>query len=399
MTWFDILFSKPEPPSRRVMPDEIAYNGAAWWVHNYIPDDFMEELDTLVGTTAEDTGFVPVDFTFNPGEPSVLFEGEDGQIYRGQDGAKRRLDVALRSAAIRRARMKALLVGQAGTGKSTLAKILAYRLYQERLSQGDPGGRYFEIFPAQVEERARLDAFMRQLEPFDTVLIDEIHTLQHIEDFFHVLDDTGDSRYPVSNGEWVMIPEGVSWLGATTDPGEMDHTTGGALRRRLTPEVELTSPDVETLKHIVLDQPFGVEEAAALAIAQRSGGLPWQAIQVYGEAQDWAVVEGTGLILPKHAKEAFGAIGLDERGLLPRDRAVITALFHTPYELKSGPKAGQLVFKMSEAALCSATGIDTITYKQRVQPKLMNLGYLTTVGGQQLTPKAVEDYGELKEAA
>jgi hypothetical protein len=54
---------------------------------------------------------------------------------------------------------------------------------------------------------------------------------------------------------------------------------------------------------------------------------------------------------------------------------------------------GTLVYRMSEPALTAASGIDGPTFKERIQPKLLRLGFLTVRGGQMLTDKALARYG------
>lgn len=208
------------------------------------------------------------------------------------------------------------------------------------------------------------------------------------EPLYHTLDDTGTPRYPLGKGEgWLEIPITTSWIAATTEPGELDDTTGGALRRRLSPEIRLDAPDIATLVEIVHDQQFEVADAAAWEIAKRSGGLPWQVILLYSTAREFAIYEGLPSVTMAVAEETFRVLGVDEYGLLPEDRTIIMVLLESPYTMKT---TGEVRYRMSETALCAASGVDRMTYKQIIQPRLMRLGFLTTVGGQSLTQKAVE---------
>jgi Holliday junction resolvasome RuvABC ATP-dependent DNA helicase subunit len=367
-------------------------------VANRTPYDWAEyamKNGLVPGLTPEET-FKDTLLEFAAGQPSCFYEHEGGVPYRGQGTAKQRIDVYIQ-AMPPAGRIKMLLTGPAGTGKTTLAWIVANRVRGERLMRGDPMGRFFEILPNQIESKEDLDRFMVQLEEYDIVFIDEIHVLKDkvgVESLYHTLADTGAPRYPLGKGEgWFNVPPTASWITATTEPGKLDSTNGGALRRRLEPEIRLDPPTEDELVEILHDQSMEIHSDAAYEIAYRSGGLPWQALLVYGEARNVAVVAKSELILPGHADDAFHFMQLDEHGLLPEDRDVIKVLLQTPYTLASG----EVRYKMGESALCAAAGVDTRTYKSRVQPKLMRAGLLTTVGGQSLTPKALERYGYLME--
>lgn len=313
-----------------------------------------------------------------------------------QETAKKRLSTRVRSLEWGE-RLKTLLVGQAGTGKTALARIVAALVEEHWRSQGRVG-RYFEILPSQITGKADLDVLIKRLDAGDTVFIDEVHEFQKAvgpEVMFHALADTGVPKYPLSRDEWLELPPSVSWITATTDPGDMDKTTGGALRRRLGMEIRLDAPSQGTLIDILRDRDDELPLDLAVKIAERSGGLPWQALQIQEEVQGLARVEGGGILTDQILEDAFDMMGIDPRGLTAEDRAVLTTLINTePHRLATRPDVVR--YKMSEASLCAASGVDSSTFKKRVQPKLMGMGYLTTVGGQTLTERALKDYAHLQ---
>ena len=329
----------------------------------------------------------PTELAFSGTQPSCFYPEEGGVVFRGYDRAKRLIDVKLK-ALERDGRFKALLSGPAGTGKTTLAWIIAKRLQEQRRIHG----RFFELLPAQIATKDDLDVFMKGLQAYDIVFIDEVHILKSnvgAEPLYHTLADTGNPRYPLGAGEgWIDVPTSVSWIAATTEPGELDGTTGGALRRRLAPEIRLEPPGEEVLVEIVRDQPILTVHEAAEEMARRAGGLPWQVLSLYRTAADFATSTGSRIITMKDAEDAFDVLGVDANGLGFEDREVIRVLLQTPYRMANGT----VRYKMSENALCAAAGVDRHTYKEIVQPRLMRLGYLTTVGGQCLTQKALEHY-------
>lgn len=338
--------------------------------------------------------YPPTPLLFTPDMPSVFWPDEPGKPYQGNVQAKERIDFHIRALGIGE-RVKFLLVGPAGTGKTALAWVIAYRILAQRESQGIHDGRFFELMPGQFETKAQLDVFMAQLQPYDIVFIDEVHTLKEAvgaEPLYHALADTGSPRYPLGAGAgWIDLPPGVCWIGATTEPGKLDGTTGGALRRRLEPEIMLEAPGINDLASIVLDQVPSVTEESAYEIAARSGGLPWQALLLYNEAKAIAKGQHKGDISDADVERAFTVVGVDEQGLLPADRLIITTLLRVAVQMADG----SVVHRMSESALTAASGIDGASFKERVQPKLLRMGLLTVRGGQALTDKAVTLYEHL----
>lgn len=350
--------------------------------------------------------FSPTSLVFGPNEPDCFFESDPMGLlpYRGQDSAKERLTRYIGGLGLEHVRMKALLTGQAGTGKTTLARIIAHQLIDRQIDLGwDIGGSYWELLPSQVAAKQKLDEFMLAVtqDPYAVVFIDEVHELANREALFHVLHDTGALKYPLESGRWIDVPPTISWLAATTDPGALDDTNGGALRRRLEPEIQLEAPSKDDLAAIIQDQgvvdSLPVDDEAAVNIAERAL-FPWQARFIYKEAKLSARLAGATELTPTHAADAFRIMRIDRMGLLPEDRAVLAALL----KLNGGKgipvvsQPGVNLYKMGEESLCAIAGVDRITYKKRVQPKLFRLGLMVVRSGQCLTDRAVDEYGWLR---
>jgi Holliday junction resolvasome RuvABC ATP-dependent DNA helicase subunit len=415
MSFFD--FFKRAEPARQSYDDRMhsVYQGIDFCTETIIPDSFIEAWDKLhdynqpdedAGTTtsqAVEAGadqIQPTPLTLKVGEPDCFYEGEGSYVYRGQDRTKLRIMNRLNTLAPHE-RFKCLFVGTAGTGKTTIARLVAIRLNKRRRDLGLEEGQYYELLPAQLEDRLVLDRFMSRLitQPYATVFIDEIHKLTELERWFHVLHDSGQPRWPLLDGRMIDIPATVSFIGATTDPGQMDNTSGGAMRRRMEPEFRLDEPDVATLAQIVEDTARGygmsVQKEGAVVIAERSY-YPWFVKMIFNEVQLLARLAKVKHVNVTMAIAALDLLEIDKMGLRKEDREVIRCLLRVPRRLVT---KDVVRYSMSEEALCAAAGIDRGTYKKRVQPKLLRTGLLMTLGGQCLTDRAVTDYGWLREVS
>lgn len=385
-------------------------------VESVMPVDFaqrwIEEMAkqaaaTPIGATEASDLFLPVDLEtiFESGQPDCFYEGEGDLPYRGQANVKERLRENIRALEPNQ-RMKALFTGPAGLGKTTIARLVAKEIKLQHYWQGLPMGGYFETLPTQINDKAKRDAFFKMLvaDPYATWFIDEVHTLKDIEDLFHVLHDTGPGSYPMADGSKLVIPPTISFLAATTDPGEADNTTGGALLRRLAPpEYRLEPNSTEELAEIVFDaagyDEYEVDADSAMQIAVRST-FPWEVKSLYEMARNVAKNRGSKRIDPEHTLKAADLLEIDEHGLRREHRDVIGALLRVNggrgITIATGPDKGSVRFRMAEGSLCAAAYIDRKTFEKRVKPVLMARGLLVPIQGQCLTEEAVEMYSHLR---
>ena len=158
-----------------------------------------------------------VDFTGSTKEPKRGVEMFDGTDYPrdwdgfvGQAQAKEHLQVQIRSAAARNARLEHTLLasGTHGIGKSTLATLLAY-------SAGV--GILQTTGPLDVNDARQL---MRTMQDRDVLFIDEVHTLGRKADWLLPFMTEG-RLYTQRGGE--DMPN-IAIVAATTDAGKLPQT-------------------------------------------------------------------------------------------------------------------------------------------------------------------------------
>jgi len=306
-----------------------------------------------------------------PGDPNNF------KNYFGQVSIKTRL--ALRLNAMEKGEsLKALFSAPAGIGKTALARVVAHEMVNRKLIDN-----YFEFVAGKFADKKELDRFMRTLPPHSYVFIDEIHGLNdQVRDL--LLPAIQDGLYAYSKKATMeLLPEGISWVGATTDLGKVH----AALQRRMN-VVQLDAMGEADRIRLVTSLKMNVTKTAAQEIARRTW-TPWEVKdEVFATARDIALYRKRKSVILDHALEAMALLGIDDNGLKIRDRLVIDALFNSVREV-----GGELRYGMSARALVAVTGLDMPTYLDVVEPKLLRLGFVrVSTLGRELTPKSLETY-------
>lgn len=302
----------------------------------------------------------------------------DFESYQGQEAIKRRFTLRM-NAMTRGDSFKTLLYAPAGHGKTSLVRVVANELIKRKLAD-----HYIESIAGKFETKFDLDVFIRKLEPYTIVFIDEIHGLGGV---------VRDALYPaIQDGIYafndetraLVLPPGISWIGATTDLGKVHP----ALQRRLLP-VALEPLNEEDRMWMALLQPREVKPDAAKLIANRCWS-PWEVKdELYATAADVATEKQEQIISLDHVLEACGLLGIDRNGLRPKERAVLDALHSSTKILR-----GKRMYALAKNQICVIAGIDDATYSNAIEPKLLKLGMVSVSAGvgRSLTEKAIEEY-------
>ncbi|MDD7384980.1 MAG: Holliday junction branch migration DNA helicase RuvB [Actinomycetaceae bacterium] len=292
----------------------------------------------------------------------------------GQDTVRTQLGLVLQASIARgKTPDHVLLAGPPGLGKTTLAMIIASEVDGAlRLTSG----------PA-IQKPGDLAAILSSLQEGDVLFIDEIHRLARTaEEMLYLAME--DFRVDVIVGKGpgaTSIPLPLppfTVVGATTRAGLLP----APLRDRFGFTGHLDYYSNEDLALILqrnavkLNASMTVE--AAHEIASRSRGTPRIANRLLRRVQDWAQVEGTGVLDLNAARSALDVFQVDKAGLDRLDRAIletITTRFH------GGP--------VGLTTLAMTVGEEPETVETVAEPYLVREGFLIrTPRGRAATAKA-----------
>lgn len=299
--------------------------------------------------------------------------------YIGQDKAKEKLDIFIKSSLSRREPLDhVLLQGPPGLGKTTLSTIIANELgVNLRVTSG----------PA-IERPSDLASILTNLAEGDVLFIDEIHRINRsveeilysaMEDF--VLDIIVGKG---PNAQSIRIDlEKFTLIGATTRAGMLSAPLrdrfGVLLALNLYNENDLTT--IVKRSADILNIP--IDDMGAVEIAKRSRGTPRIANRLLKRVRDYAIVKADDKIDYETSKKGLELLEIDPMGLDNMDRKIIL----TMYENFSGGPVGV-------DTIAASTGIENVTIEDVYEPYLLQIGFLSrTPRGRVLTKKAYEHYG------
>jgi Holliday junction DNA helicase RuvB len=299
--------------------------------------------------------------------------------YVGQSAVVDKLKVYVQAAKQRQEPLDhALFCGPPGLGKTSLAHLIASELGVEiHVSSG----------PA-IERKGDLAGILTNLTRGQILFIDEIHRLPvpieetlypAMEDYqLDVIFETGPAA------RTLKLPlERFTLIGATTRSGLLT----SPLRDRFQIVERLDYYDAKELTAIVLRSAgllgIPIDPAGAHEIGRRSRGTPRIANRLLRRVRDFAEVQGNGSVDLATAASALRQLEIDELGLDPMDRRIMSTIID---KFDGGP--------VGLETIAASVGEERDTVEDVYEPFLLQQGLLQrTPRGRVATPRTYEHLG------
>ena len=205
----------------------------------------------------------------------------------------------------------------------------------------------------------------------DVLFIDEIHRLSRAveEVLYPAMEDYAldiiIGKGPAARSIRIDLPK-FTLVGATTRAGQLT----APLRDRFGVILRLELYNEEQLSEIIMRSAslleIPCERDGALELAKRSRGTPRIANRLLKRVRDFAQVLGDGVITKKIVDSSLQKLEIDELGLEPLDRRMLTTMIKN---CNGGP--------VGLETIAAILGEEAVTIEDVYEPYLMQLGFLS----------------------
>jgi Holliday junction DNA helicase RuvB len=299
--------------------------------------------------------------------------------YVGQDNVKKNLRIIIDAARLRGESMDhVLFCGQAGLGKTTLAHLVGKEIGSTvKITSG----------PA-LEKMGDLAALLTNLDQGDILFIDEVHRMNRlIEEVLYPAMESRKLHLMVGKGPSARslnldLPP-FTLIAATT----RENLLSLPLRSRFGATFRLDyyqKPDIEAIvRRSAKILGVKVTPEAEVLLASASRATPRVANRLLKRSRDYAAVAGAKEIDEQIVKKTLALLEIDEKGLEPQDRRLLTIIIE---KFRGGP--------VGLHTLAAAMSEEKGALEDIYEPFLMASGFLQrTSAGRIALPAAYEHLG------
>ncbi len=294
--------------------------------------------------------------------------------YVGQERLKRNLRLAIEAAKKRGEPIDhVLLYGPPGLGKTTMAGVIAHEMGAGlRVTSG----------PA-IEKAGDLASILTNLGDGDILFIDEIHRLGRAveEVLYSAMEDYKldiiIGKGPAARSVRLDLPH-FTVIGATTRTGSL----AAPLRDRFGHIYRLefyTPADIaQIVRRSAAILATVIDKNAAELLSTRARLTPRIANRLLRRVRDYADVNGDGIINVPTAQQALQLLEVDDLGLDPADRQLLSAMLKNYGDNPVGL-----------TTIAALTGDEASTIEDFYEPYLLQIGFIErTPRGRRVTPRA-----------